>query len=49
MTQQKGRDWSWNIFNNDIYLQFTYSLAKWKFTAGHRVMFYTCKLINEIV
>ena len=47
MTQQKDRDWSWDIFNNDIYLQFTYSMDKWKFTAGHRVMFYTCKLMND--
>ena len=44
MTQQKHTDRSWNAFNNDIYLQFTYSLPKWKLTAGNRVMFYNYKL-----
>lgn len=47
ITNQKFRDWSWNIFNTDIYLQFTYTLPKWRFTAGHRVMFYGYKLMNE--
>ena len=28
MTKQKGTDRSWDVFNNDIYLQFTYSLPK---------------------
>ena len=40
MTKQKGTDRSWNVFNNDVYLQFTYSLPKWKLTVGNRVMFY---------
>ena len=44
MTQQKHTDRSWNAFNNDVYLQFTYSLPKWKLTAGNRVMFYNYKL-----
>ena len=44
MTEQKNRDRNWDVFNNDIYLQFTYSLPKWKFTVGHRVMFYDYKL-----
>ena len=37
MTRQKDTDRSWDVFNNDIYLQFTYSLPKWKLTAGNRV------------
>jgi hypothetical protein len=44
MTRQKGTDRSWDVFNYDIYLQFTYSLPKWKFTVGNRVMFYNYKL-----
>ena len=44
MTRQSGTDKSWNVFNNDIYLQFTYSLPKWKLTLGNRVMFYNYKL-----
>ena len=46
MTKQKGTDRSWNVFNNDIYLQFTYSLPKWKFTVGNRVMFYHYNLME---
>ena len=34
MTKQKNTDRSWDVFNNDIYLQFTYSLPKWRFTVG---------------
>ena len=44
MTRQKDTDRSWDVFNNDIYLQFTYSLPKWKLTVGNRVMFYNYKL-----
>lgn len=40
LTAQKGSDRRWNVFNHDIYLQFTYSLPQWRFTAGSRVMFY---------
>jgi len=51
MTNQKGADRSWNYFNNDIYLQFTYSLPRWRFTVGNRVMFYNYKFkdfgVNE--
>ena len=43
MTNHKNSNWSWNTFNNDIYLQFTYSLPRWKFTVGNRVMFYDYK------
>ena len=44
MTKQKGTDRSWDVINNDIYLQFTYSLPRWKFTVGNRVMFYNYNL-----
>ena len=46
LTKQKKRDWSWDIYNQDIYLQFTYALPQWRFTAGNRVMFYGYKLKN---
>jgi len=46
MTKQKDTDRSWNVFNHDIYLQFTYSLPKWKLTVGNRVMFYNYKLMD---
>ena len=46
MTKQKGTDRSWDVFNYDFYLQFTYSLPKWKFTIGNRVMFYNYKLME---
>ena len=39
MIRQRNAD-KWNIFNHDIYLQITYSLAQWRFTVGHRVMLY---------
>ena len=40
MTKQKDTGRSWNNFNNDVYLQFTYSLPQWRFTVGNRVLFY---------
>jgi hypothetical protein len=46
MTKQKDTDRSWDVFNNDIYLQFTYSLPQWKLTVGNRVMFYHYKLTD---
>ena len=46
MTHQKETDRSWNVFNHDIYLQFTYSLPQWRFTAGHRVMLYNYQLTD---
>jgi hypothetical protein len=46
MTKQKDTDMSWDVFNHDIYLQFTYALPKWKFTVGNRVMFYNYKLMD---
>ena len=47
MTRQKDTDRSWDVFNNDIYLQFTYSLPKWKLTVGNRVMFYNYKFFDK--
>ena len=44
MTKQKDTDRSWDVFNHDVYLQFTYSLPKWKMTVGNRVLFYNYKL-----
>jgi hypothetical protein len=44
LTRHKGRGRSWDIFNHDIYLQFSYTLPKWRFTAGTRVMFYHYQL-----
>ena len=46
LTKQKDTDRSWDVFNNDIYLQFTYALPKWKFTIGNRVMFYNYNLMD---
>ena len=47
MTRQKGTDRSWDVFNHDIYLQLTYSLPHWRFTAGHRVMMYNYHLVDS--
>ena len=47
MTKQKDTDRSWDVFNNDIYLQFTYSLPKWKLIVGNRVMFYNYKVMDS--
>ena len=47
MTRQKDTDRSWDVFNHDIYLQFTYSLPQWRFTVGNRVMFYHYKLVDS--
>ena len=47
MTGLKDTDWSWKVFNHDIYLQFTYVLPQWKFTAGNRVMFYHYQLTDD--
>ena len=44
MTRLKDTERNWDVFNNDVYLQFTYSLPKWKLTVGNRVMFYHYKL-----
>ena len=47
MTRQKDTDNSWDVFNHDIYLQFTYSLPQWRFTAGNRVMIYNYRLTDS--
>ena len=47
MTKQKDEDRSWDVFNNDIYLQFTYALPQWKLTVGNRVMFYNYQLRDD--
>lgn len=47
MTWQKDTARSWDIFNHDIYLQFTYSLPQWRFTAGHRVLFYNYRITDS--
>ena len=47
MTRQKDTDRSWDVFNNDIYLQFTYALPQWKLTVGNRAMFYNYKLMDS--
>ena len=47
MIKQKHTDKSWNVFNHDVYLQFTYALPKWKFTIGNRVMFYNYKFFDN--
>lgn len=47
MTWQKDTARTWDIFNHDVYLQFTYSLPKWRFTAGHRVMVYNYRMTDS--
>lgn len=47
LTAQKGTDRNWYVFNHDIYLQITYSLPQWRFTAGHRVMLYNYRLADS--
>ena len=49
MTRHKGTDKSWYVFNHDIYLQLTYSLPRWRFTAGHRVMLYNYNWKDTLV
>ena len=48
MSSQESRDWNWHVFNNDVYLQLTYTLPRWRFTAGNRIMLYGYKLMDEI-
>ena len=47
MTRLKDTDRSWDVFNHDVYLQFTYSLLQWRFTVGNRVMFYNYKIMDS--
>ena len=46
MTRQKGTGRSWDVFNHDIYLQLTYTLPRWRFSVGSRVMFYHYRLMD---
>ena len=47
ITREKAADRAWHVFNHDIYLQFTYSLPKWRFTVGSRVMLYNYQLTDS--
>ncbi len=47
MTRQKSGGKQWHTFNNDIYLQFTYSLPRWRFTVGNRIMYYSYRLADD--
>ena len=47
MTWQRDTARSWDVFNHDIYLQFCYSLPQWRFTAGHRVLFYNYRMTDS--
>ena len=47
MTWQRDTARSWEVFNHDIYLQFSYSLPQWRFTAGHRVLFYNYRMTDS--
>lgn len=47
MTSQRGVDRNWDVFNNDVYVQLSYTLPKWRLTAGSRVMFYDYKLYGR--
>ena len=44
ITKDGGTDKTWDVFNHDLYLQFAYSLPRWRFMAGHRVMLYNYRL-----
>ena len=47
MTWQIDTARNWVIFNHDIYLQFSYALPQWRFTAGHRVMIYHYRMADS--
>ncbi len=47
MTRQKSGGKQWHTFNNDIYLQFTYSMPRWRFTVGNRIMYYSYRLADD--
>jgi len=48
MTWEKETDRNWYVFNHDVYLMLSYSLPKWRFTAGHRVMIYNYRLADTV-
>lgn len=47
MTWQRDSARSWHIFNHDVYLQFSYDMAHWRFAAGHRMMIYTYRIADS--
>ena len=47
MTWQKDTARCWQIFNHDLYLEFTYSITQWRFTAGHRLIFYNYRMTDS--
>ena len=47
MTWEKGTKRSWHAFNQDAYLQFTWSLPKWKMTFGNRLIIFNYKLMED--
>ncbi len=47
LNRQKDADKSWDVFNHDIYLQLCYALPQWRFTAGHRALFYNYRLADN--
>lgn len=46
ITRNRDSNQRWNVFNHDIYLQLDYSLPHWRFTAGHRVMFFNYRMTD---
>ena len=47
MTWQRNTTRSWDVFNHDIYLQMSYALPQWRFTAGHRALFYNYRVADS--
>lgn len=47
ITHRRGTNRHWHVFNHDLYLQLSYALPKWRFTVGHRVMFYNYQLADS--
>lgn len=47
MTREKDSRRSWNAFNQDVYLQFTLSLPKWKMTVGNRLIIFNYKVMED--
>ena len=47
MTWQNDTARSWDVFNHDLYLQLGYALPQWRFSAGHRVLFYNYRIADS--
>lgn len=47
MTSEKNKTRSWNAFNNDVYLQLTWSLPKWRITIGNRLIIFNYKVMEN--